>query len=57
LSVTDADALNIAYNLIPSNNTFSNTCPLIVNYQEGSATSGTGLFTSKYKKYSSWTLY
>ena len=43
VSVADADAANTAYNLIPSNNTFSNTCPLIVNYQEGSATSGTGL--------------
>ncbi len=26
-----------------SNNTFPNTCPLIVNYQEGSCTAGTGL--------------
>jgi cytosine/uracil/thiamine/allantoin permease len=31
-------ATNCAYNLIPSNNTFSNTCPLMVNYHAG----GTG---------------
>jgi hypothetical protein len=43
VSVADADAANTAYNLTPANNTFSNTCPLIVNYQEGSATAGTSL--------------
>ncbi len=43
MSVNDADAANTAYNLIPSNNTFSNTCPLIVNYQEGNTTAGTSL--------------
>ena len=43
VSVAAPHAVNTAYNLIPSNNTFSNTCPLIINYQEGSATSGTGL--------------
>jgi hypothetical protein len=42
-SVADADVANTAYNLIPSNNTFSNTCPLIVNYQEGCSTAGSGL--------------
>jgi hypothetical protein len=55
--VADADAANTAYNLIPSNNTFSNTCPLIVNYQEGSGTSGASFFTNRYKKYSCWSLY
>jgi hypothetical protein len=43
VSVADADAANTAYNLTPANNTFSNTCPLIVNYQEGSGTAGTSL--------------
>ena len=43
VSVTNPDAANTAYNLTPNNNTFSNTCPLMINYQEGSATAGTGL--------------
>jgi len=28
-------AANTAYNLTPANNTFSNTCPLMVNYLPG----------------------
>jgi hypothetical protein len=26
---------NVAYNLTPSDNTFTNTCPIMVNYQPG----------------------
>ena len=39
--VGSVDSANQSYNLIPSNNTFSNTCPLLVNYQpSGSADQG-----------------
>ncbi len=29
------NAANTAYNLVPADNTFSNTCPLMVNYLPG----------------------
>ena len=35
IHVANLDATNASYNLIPSNNTFSNACPLMVNYHAG----------------------
>ena len=43
MTVAAPDAANTSYVLTPNNNTFSNTCPLMINYQEGSGTAGTGL--------------
>ena len=43
VSVAAPDAANTSYVLTPNNNTLSNTCPLMINYQEGSGTAGTGL--------------
>jgi hypothetical protein len=31
--VAGADSTNIAYNMTPADNTFSNTCPILVNHQ------------------------
>jgi hypothetical protein len=33
VSVNGADSTNLAYNLTPANNTFSNTCPILINHQ------------------------
>jgi hypothetical protein len=32
VTVTNPDANNCGYDLLPSDNTFSNTCPLMINY-------------------------
>ena len=37
------DAATCAYNLTPANNTFSNTCPMLVNYHAGNGTTDTGI--------------
>ena len=31
--VAGADSTNLAYNMTPADNTFSNTCPILVNHQ------------------------
>jgi hypothetical protein len=36
ISVAGADTTNLAYNLTPANNTFSNTCPILVNHHHRS---------------------
>jgi hypothetical protein len=33
VTVGGADSTNLAYNLTPANNTFSNTCPILINHQ------------------------
>jgi hypothetical protein len=43
ITVANPDAATCAYNLTPANNTFSNTCPILVNYQAGTGTSDTGI--------------
>jgi hypothetical protein len=40
VNVTGPNATNTGYNLAPSDNTFSNTCPLMVNYHNGGAGAG-----------------
>jgi len=40
VSVGGADSTNLAYNLTPSNNTFSNTCPILINHQAVATTLG-----------------
>jgi hypothetical protein len=37
---------NTSYRLTPANNTFSNTCPIMVNHHAGSGTTGTGIVPS-----------
>ena len=32
MTVSNPDATNCGYSLTPANNTFSNTCPIMVNY-------------------------
>ena len=39
MTVSNPDATNCGYSLTPAYNTFSNTCPIMVNYHAG----GTGL--------------
>jgi hypothetical protein len=39
--VAGADSTNLAYNMTPADNTFSNTCPILVNHQ--AANTGTGI--------------
>jgi hypothetical protein len=41
VTVRNPDAANCGYNLIPADNTFSNTCPIMINYHAGST--GTGI--------------
>jgi hypothetical protein len=41
VTVNGADSTNVAYNLTPANNTFSNTCPILVNHH--AATTGAGV--------------
>jgi hypothetical protein len=36
--VADANAANCAYNMTPADNTFSNTCPILINHQTGANT-------------------
>jgi hypothetical protein len=43
INVANPDATTCAYNLTPANNTFSNTCPILVNYQAGNGTADTGI--------------
>jgi hypothetical protein len=43
ITVANPDASTCAYNLTPVNNTFSNTCPIFVNYQAGNGTADTGI--------------
>jgi hypothetical protein len=38
--VAGADSLNIAYNMTPADNTFSNTCPILVNHQAAGTGAG-----------------
>ena len=40
--VEGADTANLAYNMTPADNTFSNTCPILINYQS-SATTGASI--------------
>jgi hypothetical protein len=40
--VGGADSANLAYNMTPAHNTFSNTCPILVNYQS-SGTAGASI--------------
>ncbi len=37
--VAGADTTNLAYNMTPADNTFSNTCPILINYQSSGTTS------------------
>jgi hypothetical protein len=46
VTVADPDNANTSYRLTPANNTFSNTCPIMVNYHAGSGTTGTGIVPS-----------
>ena len=48
ITVANPDATTCAYNLTPANNTFSNTCPILVNYQAGTGTADTGIHTYTY---------
>ena len=41
VTVNGADSANVAYNLTPANNTFSNTCPILINHHI--AASGAGI--------------
>jgi hypothetical protein len=43
ITVANPDLATCAYNLTPANNTFSNTCPLLINYQAGNGTGDTGI--------------
>jgi hypothetical protein len=43
INVANPDAATCAYNLTPANNTFSSTCPILVNYQAGPGTADTGI--------------
>jgi hypothetical protein len=36
--VEGADTTNLAYNMTPADNTFSNTCPILINYQSSATT-------------------
>ena len=36
--VADANTNNCAYNMTPADNTFSNTCPILINHQIGAST-------------------
>jgi len=38
--VDGADSTNLAYNMTPADNTFSNTCPMLINYQSSSSVGG-----------------
>jgi hypothetical protein len=38
--VAGADSLNIAYNMTPADNTFSNTCPILINHQAAGTGAG-----------------
>jgi hypothetical protein len=38
--VDGADGSNLAYNMTPADNTFSNTCPMLVNYQSSGSAGG-----------------
>jgi hypothetical protein len=40
VTVSGPNATNTGYNLTPEDNTFSNTCPLMVNYHNGGAGAG-----------------
>ena len=42
VTVAGADGATLAYNLTHANNTFSNTCPILVNYQS-SGTAGASI--------------
>jgi hypothetical protein len=43
ITVANPDLATCAYNLTPANNTFSNTCPILVNYQAVNGTADTGI--------------
>jgi hypothetical protein len=38
--VTGADSAGLAYNMTPADNTFSNTCPILINYQSSGSAGG-----------------
>jgi len=40
VTVNGADSANVAYNLTPANNTFSNTCPILVNHHVAGTSAG-----------------
>ena len=40
INVANPDATRCSYNLVPSRNIFSNTCPLMVNYHAGGTGAG-----------------
>jgi hypothetical protein len=40
VAVANVDTVNQSYSLTPANNTFSNTCPFIINYQPSTTTDG-----------------
>jgi hypothetical protein len=40
VTVGGADSTNLAYNLTPANNTFSNTCPILINHQAAGTGAG-----------------
>ena len=40
VTVNGADSANVAYNLTPANNTFSNACPILVNHQVAGTSAG-----------------
>jgi hypothetical protein len=44
VTVGNAESTNLSYILTPANNTFSNTCPILVNHQ--AATTGAGIVPS-----------
>ena len=41
VTVAGADSTTVAYNLTPADNTFSNTCPILINHH--AAASGAGI--------------
>jgi hypothetical protein len=40
VTLSNPDATNCGYNLTPANNTFSNTCPIFLNYHAGGTNAG-----------------
>jgi hypothetical protein len=53
VTVGGVNTTNVAYNLTPADNTFSNTCPIMVNYVPGAS----GMVPDTVTKNCSWSLY
>jgi hypothetical protein len=50
VTVSNPDAADTGYNITPADNTFSNTCPIMINYHAGSSTAGTGIVPENTQK-------